>query len=85
MSAVLLFLENAPPGPGTPMQQQANWLGDYGPAMLGKQIVQGLIWNQAIDAKPTQEGELGHGLFTHTGQAKPVLKVLKTLKQLYGN
>jgi hypothetical protein len=83
--AVLLFLENAPPGPGTPMQQQANWLGDYGPAMLGKQIVQGLIWNQAIDAKPTQESDLGQGLFTHTGQAKPVLKVLKTLKQLYGN
>lgn len=80
---VILFLQNAPGGPASPLQQQRQWLMEYGPVLLGKQVVQGLFWNTLQDPAAANLPPLG--LLNSHGQPKPILGALVELRQKFGN
>ena len=82
---VILFLQAAPTGAtSSAVQQQRAWLADYGPTLLSKPTVQGLLWNRFSDQPNIPADQTGLGLLTATGQPKPILTVLRELKVKYG-
>lgn len=58
---------------------QRTWVDSYLRVMLGKQPLQGIVWNQLLDSQPHA---LAHGgLFDAQDRPKPVLEVLQALRR----
>jgi hypothetical protein len=57
------------------------WSQNYLPVLLAKQPVQGIIWNQLLDAQPHAWPH--GGLFDAHDRPKPVLAVLESLRQAH--
>ena len=68
------------PGIWTPQSQQA-WAARNVPLLLAKPHIEAIFWNQLRDAEPH---DFPHaGLFDAHRNAKPVLKTLASIRQLY--
>jgi hypothetical protein len=64
----------------TPAAQRA-WAEQYLPALLARQPVQGIIWNQLLDSRPHA---FPHGgLFDAQDHPKPVMEYLQSLRKLH--
>ena len=62
-------------------QRQEEWVREYIPVILGKQAVQGIIWNQFCDAHPHQ---LPHGgLIDAENRPKPTLATLAAIRKAH--
>ncbi len=75
---------SSPHGFDFAVQQQRAWLRDYGPTLLSKPTVQGLLWNRLSDPPNLPAEENGMGLLNTAGQPKPIVTVLRELKVKYG-
>lgn len=65
---------------GTGATQRAEWVESYLPALLAKNCVQVVIWNQLSDKHAEFPGA---GLFDELDQPKPVLNALAGLRKRY--
>lgn len=64
----------------TPATQQA-WAEQYLPALLARQPVQGIIWNQLLDSQPHAYPH--GGLFDAQDRPKPLVEYLQSLRKLH--
>ena len=62
-------------------ERQEEWVRDYVPILLGKQAVQGIVWDQFYDAHPHT---LPHGgLIDTAAEAKPALGSLTAIRKAH--
>ena len=63
------------------VERQEEWVRDYVPILLGKQAVQGIMWDQLYDAHPHA---LPHGgLIDARAEAKPALGSLTAIRKAH--
>ncbi len=60
---------------------QCAWAEQYLPVLLAKQPVQAVIWNQLLDSQP--HAFAYGGLFDAQDRPKPIVELLRTLRQTY--
>ena len=69
-------------GDGVPMpQSQARWAEQLVPLLLAKPVVQGIVWNQLLEAAPHELPNAG--LFDADNQPKPAAATLREVRQKF--